>query len=165
MKRSVIMKSIGAVLIILAVVFLSSTWKAGAASNTATMYIEAEGNGEIIGTVGGAITPYSFTITIKRGEAGTFDPSFRVSKAAGEDVTAWFRGKCEPEKNIFALLPVGLTVKTAKAINVGDTTAEFVISGTPYMGSTGWLQIGIMMSVFDGDPNHKDLVEVASSLR
>ncbi|MBO4415283.1 MAG: hypothetical protein J5824_04785 [Lachnospiraceae bacterium] len=139
--------------------------EAYAVSGGAAMYIDAEGDGKITGYVGSAITPYRFTLTVKKGPAGSESPSFKYAYEAGRNVTDWFCGICDPERNIFKRLPVGLTVKTVNAISVGDTSAVFEISGTPYMGSSGWLQIGISKSVFDGNPQHTEKVETGNGIQ
>ncbi|MBP5332034.1 MAG: hypothetical protein J6Y89_09310 [Lachnospiraceae bacterium] len=95
------------------------------------------GNGEIRGTVGVPIDPYTFTMTINNGG------SFLGNYAAGDDVTWLFAGLRNPEKNQYRLTPVGLTVKTVNAISAGDTTGTFVISGTPWMAATYGLQHSI----------------------
>lgn len=164
MKRSGMIMIIAA-LLLTCVVGLTSPREAGAVTNTSIMYIDVEGNGPITGTVGQAIEPYRFTLTVKKGPAGNETPSFKYAYEEGCDVTAWFAGTCIPEENVFKRLPLGLTVKTAKAINVGDTTAEFEITGTPYMGSTNWLQIGIKQSVFDGNADHTNVVETSNGIQ
>lgn len=143
----------------------STVRETAAVSSSATMYIDAEGDGKITGTVGSAITPYRFTLTVKKGSAGSETPSFKSDIVEGADVTNWFQGTCKPAENIYKSLPKGLTVKTAKEIKAGDTTAEFVISGTPYMASSNWLQIGIKQSVFDGVASHQDNVEVGNGIQ
>ena len=165
MKKRLTLSIFAILLLTILITALSSVRNVGAVSNSAIMYLEAEGSGKITGYVGQAITPYRFTLTIKKGPAGSEATSFKKAYAAGTDVTSWFAGTCDPKKNVFRRLPVGLTVKTVNAINIGDTSATFEVSGTPYMGSSNWLLIAIPQSVFDGNDDHKNSVEVNNGIQ
>ena len=124
--RRTIVGTIMALAVIICALALPSSKSVEAASDITVSFV---GSGQIEGYVGTAITPYTFTLTINNGG------SFQGNTAAGEDVTSWFAGICNPQNNQYRRTPVGLTVKTVNAIAAGDKTATFVISGTPWMGA------------------------------
>ncbi|MBO4415946.1 MAG: hypothetical protein J5824_08215 [Lachnospiraceae bacterium] len=72
---------------VLCVLNFSTVREARAVSTGATMYIDAEGDDKITGTVGSAITPYRFTLTVKKGPAGTETPSFKYVNANGTELS------------------------------------------------------------------------------
>ena len=104
MKKRLTLSIFAILLLTILITALSSVRNVSAVSNTAVMYLEAEGSGKITGNVG-------------------------------------------------------------QAINIGDTSATFEVSGTPYMGSSNWLLIAIPQSVFDGNDDHKNSVEVNNGIQ
>ncbi len=169
MKRFTVVKIMMAVALTFGALCLFSPFKAQAISNNCHYYVTLEGDGKITGSVGSAITPYYFTMTVHRsnnGDAGySATPAFSRGYAAGSTVTDIFQGVDDPSKNVFNRLPVGLKVTVADEIKIGDTSARFMISGTPYMASSNWLQVNFSEAVFDGNDNHKRTVEKDGGLQ
>ena len=132
-------------------VLVSRADRASAVTGNCNVYVELIGEGNVNGTVCSPIEPYYFTMNIRKGpNCADITPAFQRDYAVDTIVTDMFYGKIDELNNIFTLIPQGLKVTVAQEIHAGDTTGHFKISGTPYTGSTQWLQCNSTEASFCG---------------